>query len=346
MIQTLLSYSQLPHGRLHAPRSIRRRFALPPGYSSHTLTLPDKLHAGRLLQVEERPFKNLTRKLLGPDTPYQQFLARPNTNDEDSPELSNGHAEESEEKFERDLQNFRESIIFQFTAFESGIARLQFLRAANDKERERYATEKVKIEATAEEVRDSTTSLRIQLDGAQKNLAIRKTYDVLADKITRDASLKPRDEQHVNIEKLKAEIEEMERESQELTQTWIDRREQMSRVVDEAARLRRQIRNEKEPEEVEAEKRQQEMLDVEREREAGSHVGTPRPDEDAPTPGPNDSQAMTPMPEGDTGTPRPEGKTSGGATPGPDVEMEDQGSGEVDVKVTVTEDKTDDMDTT
>ena len=203
----------------------------------------------------------------------------------------------------------------------------------------------MKIEGTAEEVRENTSSLRVQLDEAQRNLKIRKEYDVLADKITRTGNLKERDEQHVNIEKLKAEIEELERESQELSQTWSDRRQQMGKVGEEAARLRRQIRNEKEPEEVEEEKRAQEMLDVERERDAGSHVGTPRP-EDAMTPG-HDSRGMTPFPEGDVGTPQPEGKGSASATPGPDVEMEDNQDGTVNVQVTVTEEKTaDDMDTT
>ena len=239
----------------------------------------------------------------------------------------------------RDLQNFRESVIFQFTAFESSIARLQFLRAANDKERERYATEKIKIETTAEDVRENTTVLRTQLDEAQKNLAIRKTYDVLADKITKNAALKPRDEQHVHIEKLRAEIEELERESQDLSQTWIDRRQQLSRVVEEAARLRRQIRNEKEPEEVEAEKRAQEMLDIDREREGGSHVGTPRPDDDAPTPV-HESRGVTPIPE-DAGTPLP-----GGATPRPDVDMSDHLQAET-ADATANLDKgTDNMDTT
>jgi Tho complex subunit 7 len=307
------------------------------------------------LSIEERPFRNLAKKLLGPDTPYQAFLTRPrDVADQDDPELSKGNAEEQHDEFLKDLEKFRESIIYQFTAFESSIARIQFLRAANEKERQRYTTEKLKIEATAKEVRDSTASLRIQLDEAQKTLAIRKTYDVLADKITKNPALKPRDEQHVNIEKLKAEIEELERESQELTQTWSDRREQLSKVVDEAARLRRQIRNEKEPEELEAERqRQEELMNVDREREPGSHIGTPRADEDAPTPGPasHDGRAITPMP-GDGATPRPDNKDGDGATPGPDVDMTDQAAegqveSESNIDVTVSAEKVpDDMDTT
>lgn len=174
----------------------------------------------------------------------------------------------------------------------------------------------------------------MQLDEAQKTLAIRKTYDVLADKITKNASLKPRDEQQVSIEKLKAEIEELQRESVELSQTWIDRREQMGHVVDEAARLRRQIRNEKEPEEVEAEKRAQEMLAIERDREAGSHVGTPRMEDDAPTPGGPVSRGVTPLPEAEVGT------------PAGDVDMTADGEGEETPRVTVTDEKgVEDMDT-
>ena len=134
-------------------------------------------------------------------------------------------------------------------------------------------------------MRVNTANLRIQLDEAQKTLAIRKTYDVLADKITKNAALKPRDEQHINIEKLKAEIEELERESQEHNQAWLERREQFSRVVDEGQRLRRVIRDEKEPEKDDEANEQDEdvMGGADRDRDALSNAGTPRPD-DAPTP--------------------------------------------------------------
>jgi hypothetical protein len=291
---------------------------------------PEQLHVSRLLNVEERPFKSLTRKLLGAETPYQRFLARPNNNTE-----QDGTGNEPDDAFLADLSKFRESILYQFTAFESSIARLQFLRAANDRERERYAKEKLDIEATAEAVRLDTANLRVQLDDAQKTLAIRKTYDVLADKITKNAGLKPRDEQHVSIEKLKAEIEELQRESLELSETWVGRREQMGKVVDEAARLRRQIRNEKEPEEVEAEKRAQEMLAVEdRERELGSHVGTPRPEDDAPTPGGAISRAMTPIPEAEGGTPAADVEMGG-----QDEDANGEGGATPNVQVTVTDEK-------
>ena len=210
----------------------------------------DKLHATRLLTVEEKPFKRLTKRLLAPTSPIQSFSSRLPTPPVDDDE-ANGDGVSSgaaQQKVTEDLRRFREDVILDFAAFESSIARVQFLRASNEKERQRYAAEKVKIEATAQAVRDNTAKLRIQLDEAQKTLAIRKTYDVLADKITDNKALKPRDEQHVNIEKLRTEIEDLERESKEHSQAWVDRREQFGRLVNESLRLRRLIRDEKEPE--------------------------------------------------------------------------------------------------
>lgn len=152
----------------------------------------------------------------------------------------------------------------------------------------------MKIEATAQAVRDNTAKLRIQLDEAQKTLAVRKTYDVLADKITNNKALRPRDEQHVNIEKLRTEIEDLERESKDQSQAWVDRREQFGRLLNEASRLRRLIRDEKEPEPQIG--NTEDVLDVEDGREGHSNVGTPRPDAGMLTPGAPDrgSGTMTP----------------------------------------------------
>lgn len=181
--------------------------------------------------------------------------------------------------------------------------RNQFLRQSNAKERERYAAEKIQIEATAENVRDSTARLRIQLDEAQKTLAVRKTYDELAEKITNNKALKPRDEQHMNLEKLRAEIEDLERESREHDNAWRERREQFSRVADEGARLRRLIRDEKEEVLPESE----DLLEVEHARGGRSNVGTPRPEQGGMTPmhhTQGGSGAMTPRSR--RGTPQPE----------------------------------------
>jgi len=133
-----------------------------------------------------------------------------------------------------------------FAAFESSIIRLQFLLTTNIKERERYAAEKLKIEATAQAVKDNTADLRVQLEEAKTQLALRKEYDELAEKITLDRSLRPRDEQHANLAKLNEEIAELERESQEYAQTWVERRQQFQKIVDEGMEMRRQIRAEKE----------------------------------------------------------------------------------------------------
>ncbi|KIW20905.1 hypothetical protein PV08_01484 [Exophiala spinifera] len=276
----------------------------------------DKLHASRLLGIEERPFKRLTKRLLAPTTPIHAFLARKSDGSEEPQENVAGETAAQHEQFLKDIQRFREDVILDFAAFESSIARIQFLRAANERERERYVAEKAKIERTAEEVRDNTSTLRVQLDEAQKTLAIRKTYDVLADKITKNAALKPRDEQHVNVEKLKAEIEELEREGQEHLQAWVERREQLEKVVSEGMKLRRIIRDEKEPEkdedgadqEHEGDRDDDEnMLGVGR-REGMSNAGTPRPgDPLTPLIDPRGSNVMTPttLPEGSGRTPRP-----------------------------------------
>lgn len=136
----------------------------------------------------------------------------------------------------------------------------------------------------------------MQLDEAQKTLAIRKTYDVLADRITKNAALKPRDEQHVNIEKLKAEIEELERESQEHNQAWLERREQLGRVVGESQRLRRVLRDEKEPEKDDEAIEQDEdnLLGTDRDRDGLSNAETPRPLDYAGTPLLGNGAGMTP----------------------------------------------------
>lgn len=260
--------------------------------------------------IEERPFKRLTKRLLAPSTPINSFLARKAPSDE-TITVSDPDATAQTEQFLKEIRRFREDAILDFAAFESSIARIQFLRAANKRERERYVAEREKIEATAQEVRDNTASLRIQLDEAQKMLAVRKTYDVLADAITKNAALKPRDEQHVNIEKLKAEIEELEREQVEHTAAWAERREVFERVLSEGMRLRRVIREEKEVEKEEGEDEEREhegegegrerenedMLGVGRDRDGVSHAGTPRPIDDAPTPLPiglRGSGALTP----------------------------------------------------
>lgn len=171
-------------------------------------------------------------------------------------------------------------MILDFAAFESSITRIQFLLASNEKERERYAAEKDRILQTAQEVRGNSSELRNQLEEAQKTLALRKTYDELADKITSNRLLKPREEQDANLERLNAEIAKLEGESEEYAKTWAERREQFGRIVDEGMNLRRLIRDEKE--EVERREGMEGGEGEEGETPASkggaSAVGTPRPD--------------------------------------------------------------------
>lgn len=177
-----------------------------------------------------------------------------------------------------------------FAAFESSIARIQFLLSSNAKERERYNAEKLRILATAQEVKENTADLRNQLEEAQKTLALRKTYDELAEKITSNRLLRPREDQEANLEKLNAEIAKLETESGEYAQTWAERREQFGRIVDEGMNLRRLIRDEKE--EVERREGMEEGEDADEADTASkgraSVASTPRPDHDSMNP----SQSM------------------------------------------------------
>ena len=205
----------------------------------------DALHKSRLLNVEERPFKRITKRLLTNPSPISIQASRLPTPPPDTESETTG-ATPSARKDGQELRRFREDVQFDFSAFESSIARIQFVRASNTRERERYATEKLKIEANAQSVRDNTSQLRLQLTEAQTTLSIRKTYDELANKITSNKSLRPRDEQLLSLEKLRSEIEDLEREKQQYAQTWSERREQFSKLMEEGQRLRRLIRDEKE----------------------------------------------------------------------------------------------------
>jgi uncharacterized DUF497 family protein len=237
----------------------------------------DALHKSRLLNNEEKHFKRITKHLL---TPQSLLTTLPPT-----PALEASPTDDTREA-ERlwrfgEHQKWREEILLDFANFESSIARIQFLRKSNEQERERYAAEKIKILQTAQAVRESTAQLRVQLEEAQKTLALRKTYDELAEKITNNRLLRPREDQEANLAKLNAEIAELERESREYAQTWTERREQFGRIVKEGMELRRLIRDEKE--EVERregmeEREEGEEGEVGTQKGTGSAVGTPVPD--------------------------------------------------------------------
>lgn len=177
--------------------------------------------------------------------------------------------------------------MLDFAAMEGSMVRIQLLQNSNAKERERYAAEKTKILETAQAIRDNTSDLRVQLEEAQNMLALRKTYDELAEKITSNRMLRPREDQHAQLEKLNTEIEELEQESSDYARTWAERREQFGRIVEEGRQMLRLIRDEKE----EAERKEgmeggEAADDAEGSTTRGgtSLVGTPRPEMDGSTP--------------------------------------------------------------
>ncbi|KAI1639545.1 Tho complex subunit 7-domain-containing protein [Biscogniauxia mediterranea] len=264
-----------------------------------------ELHKTRLLNVEEKPFKRLTKRLVAPGA-----FTNPNKRLPTAPHDSNNASAESQEAgavsssahpSAAEIAALKEDITLDFAAFDSAIARLQFLATANAAERERYAADRLRILGTMESVREGNARLRGQLEEARATLAQRRKFDELADRITGNRMLRTRAEQDVNLAKLAEECEELQRESETYGATWRDRREQFERLVDEGKRLRALIRDEKE--------------EVERREGMDSDA------EDGET-GPNNNGGSGSGGGGSGGTgagatPKP-GTLSGNATPRPD----------------------------
>jgi len=204
----------------------------------------DELHKSRLLNVEEKPFKRLTKRLIVPGS----LLSTPSKLPTPPPDAVDAQAalEAESQKILDERRQFREDVLLDFAAFDSSIARIQFLQNSNQRERERYEADKQRILDTAQAVRDNTVQLRIQLEEAQKVMAQRKKFDALADKITNNKLLRPREDQEVNLRKLEEECKELERESETYAETWQERRQQFNKIVEEGLQLRRLIRDEKE----------------------------------------------------------------------------------------------------
>lgn len=280
----------------------------------------DELHKSRLLAVEEKPYKRITKRLLTTNTTTNASLLSaptsiqfPVIDNSTDPKLKEKIYEEKQKQLEERRQ-FREDIILDFAAFDSSIARIQFLYKSNERDRERYASEKERIINAAQDVRDNTAQLRVQLESAKQTLEQRKKFDELAEKITNNRLLRPREDQEINLRKLEEECRELEKESETYAVTWKERREQFGRIVEEGMHLRRLIRDEKE--EVE---RREGMDGVEEDGEVGegsrggatpkyhSSVATPRPD-DASTPMPPPNSP----PEADKL--KPDGFSRGGST--------------------------------
>jgi len=241
------------------------------------------------LNVEEKPFKRITKRLLTPNSLIYTPPVLPLTPPPDASAADEAAASHEYERLTQveERRQWREDVLLDFAAFESSIVRIQFLLTSNVKERERYAAEKLKILTTAQAVKENTAELHTQLEEAHKTLALRKTYDELAEKITNNRLLRPREDQNANLEKLNAEIADLERESREYAHTWSERRDQFGRIIEEGMQLRRLIRDEKE--EVERregmeEREEGEEGEVGTQRGDGSNVGTPRPEAGGATP--------------------------------------------------------------
>ncbi|MBE3048776.1 hypothetical protein IMZ48_41005, partial [Candidatus Bathyarchaeota archaeon] len=230
-------------------------------------------HKRRLLNVEEKPFKRITKRLNQVNTLIKaasQPPSAPSADDEDKtppppPPQRDTHLGE--------LEQLREDLTLDFAAFDTSIARLQFLSDANQRERAGYEEKRAAILEECGAVRGRNGDLRTRLDGARDTLAQRKKFDELAERITNNKLLRPRGDQVAALRKLEDECGELERESETYSATWRERRDQFSRIMEEGMMLRRQIRDEKE----EVDRREGMNEDGEEDGEAFRDGATPRP---------------------------------------------------------------------
>lgn len=264
------------------------------------------LHKSRLLNVEEKPFKRITKRI-GLVSNLVGATAKPSSTSQNGDHASPKSS----------IELLKEDLMLDFAAFDSNISRLQFLHDSNARERERYQADQQRILAEGQAVRASNVQLREQLEEARATLAQRKKFDELAEKITSNRLLRPRDDQIANLAKLEEECKELERESETYSETWKERREQFNRIMDEGMQLRRQIRDEKE--EVDRREGMNEGADDDDGAERGGQ--TPRIEQnDSATPRPEGDSQLKPDAEG--GTPRPS-TSNGGRTPARDTPIPD-----------------------
>ncbi|RYP80309.1 hypothetical protein DL770_006256 [Monosporascus sp. CRB-9-2] len=267
-----------------------------------------ELHKIRLLNVEEKPFKRLTKRLVAPGAftnPNSTKLPTPPP-ESNQAESQDGTANTNNPTAVPDITALKEDITLDFAAFDSAIARLQLLASANEAERQRYADDRLRILRTMDSVREGNAALRTRLEGARATLAQRRKFDELADRITGNRMLRTRAEQHANLAKLADECADLERESEDYGATWRERRGQFERLVDEGKRLRALIRDEKE----------------EVERREGMDTGDNNDEAESATPAGTKSGNATPRPEhaaasASASSLGPKAEGEGGATPRP-----------------------------
>lgn len=217
----------------------------------------NELHKQRLLNVEAKPFKRITDRLSTlhglassrarqPPTPPPENHGDGADGTTTAPATGGAQTPPASAKPGPDMAQLKQDITLDFAAFVSNIERLQLLLTANVKQRALYTEKRGRILATELQLRESNLQLRAQLEQARAMLAQRRRFDELADQITRKPALRPRAEQATNLAKLEEEIASLEAESETYAATWRERRDQFARIMDEAMRLRRQIRDEKE----------------------------------------------------------------------------------------------------
>ncbi|RCI14511.1 hypothetical protein L249_6858 [Ophiocordyceps polyrhachis-furcata BCC 54312] len=250
-----------------------------------------ELHKTRLLNVEEKPLKRITKRLAAISSAVSRArgVLDPSSSSEQNRGSSatatatatapapaaaaaaagdGGGVENGPGPGENSLLI---DLTHDFAAFDSSIARFQFLYDASRRERERYGADQQRILTECEAVRANNSRLREQLEAARATLAQRNKFDELAERITSNRLLRPRDDQRVNLAKLEEECRELERESETYRGTWKERRDQFNRIMEEGMMLRRLIRDEKE--EVDRREGMNEEADDEADAPAGQ---TPR----------------------------------------------------------------------
>ncbi|KIW02953.1 uncharacterized protein PV09_05617 [Verruconis gallopava] len=195
------------------------------------------LHAVRLLAVEQKPFQRVFKRLTHSDSVILKRSRHLPTPPPDVPEDGNVETEPADDfaaRVNRERERWREDMKLDFAALESSMVRIQLLQRSNERERERYASKKLKIMDTAEKIRKSNIELKSQLELARQTMESRKKYDELADKIFSNKLLKSREEQTQMHEKLQKEIAEQEQEAKEYAQAVNVRRRQWFGAVQAA----------------------------------------------------------------------------------------------------------------
>lgn len=106
-------------------------------------------------------------------------------------------------------------------------------------------TSKETVQAS-EKAREDMITLRESLALAQQEKANKLIYDAIATDILSSRTLRPRDEQRINLARLNQEIAELEEEKQRYGQVWQARREQFGEIVRQLEKMQAQIQEDKE----------------------------------------------------------------------------------------------------